>query len=234
VPGGSLAAHGHYRVGWPFWVSHNEFRVSRRCLTFPVPGPTQMDDAVLRAMARWPNVPDVYGWLSLDKRGEWRLKGGTIGNEGLRAFISRNYLRTPDGCYVFQNGPQRVFVALAYTPWVLDIDGSGALRTHTAAAAVLSGRGWMDESGALLLETDAGIALVDDRDLEQLTAAMLNVNGQVMSDDEQIQAVELLLGPEHHKLSLRWGGQRIDLDFVDSNDVAAKFNFEPEPVPGDE
>ena len=27
-----------------------------------------MDDAVLRSMAKWPNVPDVYGWLSLDRR----------------------------------------------------------------------------------------------------------------------------------------------------------------------
>jgi hypothetical protein len=32
-----------------------------------------MDDNVLAAMARWPDVPDVYGWLSLTEHGQWRL-----------------------------------------------------------------------------------------------------------------------------------------------------------------
>jgi hypothetical protein len=32
-----------------------------------------MDENVLAAMARWPNVPDVYGWLSLTEQGQWRL-----------------------------------------------------------------------------------------------------------------------------------------------------------------
>lgn len=34
---------------------------------------TTMDENVLAAMARWPNVPDVYGWLSLTELGQWRL-----------------------------------------------------------------------------------------------------------------------------------------------------------------
>ena len=191
----------------------------------------KMDDAVARAMARWPNVPDVHGWLSLDRRGQWRLKGGTIGNEPLRAFISRNYLRMPDGCYVFQNGPQRVYVALEYTPWVLGIDGTGILRLHTGAGAVLTGSAWMDEDGALLLATHVGIALLDDRDLEQLSAEMLGPNGQRLSDDEQLDAVELLLGPEHRKLTLCWHGQSIEVDFIASGDVSARFDFQPEPTP---
>lgn len=32
-----------------------------------------MDANVLAAMARWPDVPDVYGWLSLTENGQWRL-----------------------------------------------------------------------------------------------------------------------------------------------------------------
>lgn len=35
-----------------------------------------MDDTVLAAMARWPNVPDVFGWLSLSSTGQWRLHPG--------------------------------------------------------------------------------------------------------------------------------------------------------------
>ncbi|HEV8259130.1 MAG TPA: DUF2946 family protein [Burkholderiales bacterium] len=28
-----------------------------------------MDEAVLRSIAKWPNVPAVYGWLQLKRRG---------------------------------------------------------------------------------------------------------------------------------------------------------------------
>ncbi len=33
-----------------------------------------MDDIVLQAMAKWPNVPDCYGWLGLDNRGNWYMR----------------------------------------------------------------------------------------------------------------------------------------------------------------
>ena len=69
-----------------------------------------VDAVVLRAMAKWPNVPAVFGWLSLDRRGRWLLRGEPIGNAAARQFISRNYQSDPHGRWFFQNGPQRVFV----------------------------------------------------------------------------------------------------------------------------
>ena len=33
-----------------------------------------MDEMVVRSMAKWPDVPDVYGWLSLDRRGNWLIR----------------------------------------------------------------------------------------------------------------------------------------------------------------
>ena len=33
-----------------------------------------MDDIVKQAMAKWPQVPDCYGWLGLDARGNWYLR----------------------------------------------------------------------------------------------------------------------------------------------------------------
>lgn len=33
-----------------------------------------MDDIVRQAMAKWPNVPDCFGWLALDARGDWYLR----------------------------------------------------------------------------------------------------------------------------------------------------------------
>src|SRR3954465_15829874 len=82
-----------------------------------------MDEIVARSLARWPNVPAVYGWLSLDRRGNWRIKGEKIGNPALREFISRNYQPDERGQWYFQNGPQRVYVSLAYAPLVVHYEG---------------------------------------------------------------------------------------------------------------
>jgi hypothetical protein len=125
-----------------------------------------MDEIVARSMARWPDVPAVYGWLELDRRGGWRIKGERIGNAALREFIGRNYLRDERGCWFFQNGPQRVFVSLAYTPLVVHYDGE-ALLDHCAQPFSPSSF-LQDEEGSVLVEGERGIALLDDRDLERL------------------------------------------------------------------
>ncbi|HEV7478182.1 MAG TPA: DUF2946 family protein, partial [Burkholderiales bacterium] len=90
-----------------------------------------MDEIVARSMAKWPNVPAVYGWLSLDRRGSWRIKAERISNVALREFIARNYQADERGCWYFQNGPQRVFVELAYTPLVVHYEDE-ALLDHCA------------------------------------------------------------------------------------------------------
>jgi len=82
-----------------------------------------VDEIVARSLAKWPNVPAVYGWLALDRRGNWRIKGEKIGNAALRDFIGRNYQADEKGRWYFQNGPQRVFVSLAYTPLVVRYEG---------------------------------------------------------------------------------------------------------------
>ena len=122
-----------------------------------------MDETVLRSMAKWPDVPDVYGWLSLDRRGNWLLKGERIGNQALKDFISRNYNSDPQGRWYFQNGPQRVFVALAYTPLVLHFE-SDALFDH-CGRPFLPEQAFLDEEGSVLMLGKQGIGLLDDRDL---------------------------------------------------------------------
>ena len=89
-----------------------------------------MDEIVIRGMLKWPNVPAVYGWLSLDRRGSWMIKNVSgrferIANAAVNDFIGRNYAVDEEGRWYFQNGPQRVFVALDYTPWVYRLDDSG-------------------------------------------------------------------------------------------------------------
>ena len=188
-----------------------------------------MDDAVVRAMTRWPDVPDVYGWLSLDRRGQWRLQGGTIGNRGLRSFISRNYLQTPQGAYIFQNGPQRVFVSLEYTPWVASLDGTQQLRLHTGDLLPHFEHAWMDEHGAVMLSTGHGPALVDDRDLEILTARMYSATGQRLDDEGQALAVDILLQGIDEHLKLEWQGCRVPLSPVRSESIPHAFAFVQAP-----
>jgi hypothetical protein len=125
-----------------------------------------VDELVLRGLAKWPNVPAVYGWLSLDRRGQWRIKGERIANPALREFIARNYEADPQGRWYFQNGPQRVYVRLDYTPLVVRYEGD-ALKDQCGrdfrAQAML-----VDDGGSVLVEGENTVALLDDRDLARV------------------------------------------------------------------
>ncbi len=126
-----------------------------------------MDDIVRQALSKWPNVPHCTGWLLLDRRGEWRLRddaaqaagelGSPIRHAALNAFIGRNYECDAQGQWFFQNGPQRVYVELAYTPWVVRLaerDGQLALTDQTGAPFEPD-EAWLDDAGGVLFR-DAG------------------------------------------------------------------------------
>lgn len=144
-----------------------------------------MDEMVLRAMARWPDVPAMHGWLRLDRRGQWLLidrgqpgfdealhgGGSPITSPPIVDFIGRNYARDDDGRWFWQNGPQRVFVDLDVAPFVLRVLGdapSQQLVTHTGYPVSRIDRVLATEDGILLLDTDLGPGAIDDRDLAAL------------------------------------------------------------------
>jgi len=147
-----------------------------------------MDDHVLRAMARWPDVPAVWGWLRLDRRGRWMLvdrgragfveardgAGSPITNPQIVEFIGRNYAADPAGRWYWQNGPQRVYVDIETAPLVLRVlgpPGDPHLVTHTGRPVGRVDDGWLGPSGEALLLTDAGPAVVHDLDLAALDLA---------------------------------------------------------------
>ncbi len=145
-----------------------------------------MDEQVLRSMRRWPDVPACAGWLALDARGDWwirdaqalpwprRADGGLeragasrLLHAGLRAFVARNYQQGEQGCWVFQNGPQQVFVELEAAPLVLRLQverGHAQWTAHTGAACRVA-QAWLDEPGRLWLRTDIGPALLHSLDM---------------------------------------------------------------------
>jgi hypothetical protein len=183
-----------------------------------------MDEIVKRAMQKWPNVPNVFGWLSLDRRGNWRVKGRTggferIGNRAVVDFIGRNYTRDEKGRWFFQNGPQRVFVLLDYTPFVFRLAADGAsFETHTGTPAGQVRGAWLDENGELLLEAEAGLGVVQDRDLAQLR--LVDETGRPIEDEGQMSGT----------LALDFGGRQIAVTQIRANDVAARFGFDPKPA----
>ena len=141
-----------------------------------------MDEIVKQALKKWPNVPHCYDWLALDARGDWymrderiqhagpfpQVKGSRIQHEKLREFVERNYLHDDAGCWFFQNGPQRVYVALEAAPWVWRLaagEASTAITSHTGLPAKYRSA-WLDEHGRLFLATDLGLGVVHTLDME--------------------------------------------------------------------
>ena len=153
-----------------------------------------MDAQVLAALARWPNVPAAYGWLSLSVRGQWRLhpRGQGWGNAGdepgeaitspqIQAFIGRNYLCDDAGRWFFQNGPQRVYVRLDGAPWILSLhpeNGRPSLQTHTGIAYGPVQHWWLSPGGCLYAQSAAGAGLVSDRDLASVLDALRRIDGE--------------------------------------------------------
>lgn len=138
-----------------------------------------MDPSVIAAMTKWPNVPDCRGWLSLDRRGRWRLQGSPVVHAGLVEFIGRNYTcgeANSGGAWFMQNGPQRVWVELAATPWIFRLQ-DGLFVTHTGASAGEVEAAWLVDGEALCLRTGHGFGLIDDRDLHALIECIRRPDG---------------------------------------------------------
>ncbi|CAN7236577.1 MULTISPECIES: DUF2946 family protein [unclassified Acidovorax] len=137
-----------------------------------------MDDIVKQALAKWPNVPDCYGWLGLDARGRWYMrddrtqavgpfpqaKGSLLQHEKLIDFIHRNYEADEAGQWFFQNGPQRVYVELEATPLVWRLAADGSVTSHTGKPTTVE-QCLLDAQGRVYLATPLGLGLVHTLDV---------------------------------------------------------------------
>ena len=161
-----------------------------------------MEDWVQRSLARWPNVPALFGWLALDRRGRWLIQGELISRPQIIETINRNYAADEQGRWYFQNGPQRVFVELEATPLIWRVNADHSLHDQLGRAARWQSC-WLDEQGRLYLQTDTGFGLVHSMDtgyaadaieqgrwpLQDVLAADLPLRfGYVMSPQLQQQA----------------------------------------------
>jgi hypothetical protein len=141
-----------------------------------------MDAAVIAAMAKWPNVPAVYGWLSLTARGEWRLKGERVQHGGLAAFFGRNYGHDEQGRYFVQNGPQRIYVELQSAPYVVRRE-SEQWHRQPDGACLAADAAYLSAEGELFLQLDGELALLDDREWLDLANQLTDKAGQPLSEE---------------------------------------------------
>jgi len=195
-----------------------------------------MDDIVKQAMAKWPNVPHCYGWLALDARGGWRMRdeaaqragaaGDRLNNPALVGFINRNYGHDERGNWYFQNGPQRVYVNLEATPFIVRTDPQQGLVLQTGQALANVERVFLSDAGAVLFRAGETVAQLDDRDVAQVLSK-LELDGQAASDEAVMAWLESGAG----KLTLPWNGKRFEVERVAAAELPQRFNFNQRPTP---
>ena len=197
-----------------------------------------MDENVKLAMAKWPNVPYCYGWLSLDACGNWRMRderaqalglaGDKIAHAALLGFINRNYTSDEQGRWYFQNGPQRVYVTLETTPYIARTDPMQGFILHTGEPIPIIDRAWMTETGQFLLEAAEKVAMVDDRDMARCMESLC-IDGEAISDE---RLLEWLNRPEGGAtLSLKQASGQVPVQHLAHHAIAANFGFVQVPQP---
>ena len=185
-------------------------------------------------MAKWPNVPNCYGWLALDARGAWRMRdetaqradapGDKLNNAALVGFINRNYARDERGCWYFQNGPQRVYVNLEATPFIARTDPAQGFMLHTGEAMTAPEQVFMLEAGSILLRAGEHLAQLDDRDVAQLLQAM-ELEDRPVTDEGLLAWLEGGSGT----LTLRWQGREMAVERLAANEAPQRFGFVQRP-----
>lgn len=198
-----------------------------------------MDEIVLKSMAKWPNVPDVFGWVELDRRGNWSIKNQRVSNPAISEFIGRNYQADERGRWFFQNGPQRVFVSLAYAPFVCSTHPTGAstrLVTHTGSILEQITGAWLDEDGTVILRwPGGGVGTLCDRDLAEVAAWFTDAAGRPLGDETVTKAFGSRAAHGTSGIWLGYGGKRVPVGRVIADKVPTKFGFDrcPRPEPGE-
>lgn len=190
-----------------------------------------MDEWVKRALAKWPDVPALYGWLRLTRRGRWLIKGELITNPKIVRVINRNYDCDDQGRWFFQNGPQRGYIALDYAPFTLrnmaeDITNE-VLQTHNELQVSSATAAYLDEEGSFVLATQHGPGLISDDDLDWVLSR-LQQDGSAVSEDQLATALVVASGGET-QLQLHAFDQVLPVTRCDASEIPKVLGFAREP-----
>lgn len=207
-----------------------------------------MDEYVVRSLVKWPSVANCFGWLALDRRGAWRMRddyaqahelpGDVIQHKALNAFIARNYASDTEGRYFFQNGPQRVYVNLDATPWVVRMiptgNGEDPWQFQTQCDSLLAPTtAFMDEVGRVLIEGNLTQTICTEpatnqfTEIERLSIALLH--------DHDIELFSDLASLGTSVCALEgtwfWQGRKLKLEPITAVEIQSRFRFQAYPRP---
>jgi hypothetical protein len=158
-----------------------------------------------------------------------QLAGSVIQHTTLNEFISRNYACDSLGRYFFQNGPQRVFITLDATPFIVriiptengpqlltqcgtEIKPQGALSDEKGNIYIT---GFMPQSlseqieSAVFTKTESlSVALLHDHDLD-----LFSDQSKVLEDACSFRG------------SWQWKGKDLPLEPIHSTELSQRFHF---------
>ena len=198
-----------------------------------------MDEQVLRSLIKWPNVPHCFGWLALDRRGQWRMRdefaqanqlaGSVIQHAALNEFISRNYACDSLGRYFFQNGPQRVFITLDATPWIVRIipSESGPQLLTQCGTQIKPQGALSDEKGNIYITGIIVQSLSDQIDstvfsqIESLSVALLHDHDLDLFSDQS----KVMEDACSFRGSWQWDGKELPIEPIHSLELSERFRF---------
>ena len=195
---------------------------------------------------KWPNVPDCYGWLALDRRGQWRMRdeftqenhlpGQIIKHVALNECIARNYACDELGRYFFQNGPQRVFITLDATPWIVRIipSDSGPHFCNQCHQTMEPAAALSDEKGNIYIVGNVTQSVYDNSNTGD---QFIKREGQTIAllHDHDLDYFSGLAKLREEACSFggswNWQGEQLPLDPIHSEELASRFNFKAKPQP---
>ena len=198
-----------------------------------------MDEQVLRSLIKWPNVPHCFGWLALDRRGQWRMRdefaqakqlaGSVIQHAALNEFISRNYACDSLGRYFFQNGPQRVFITLDATPFIARmIPSESGPQLLTQCGTEIKPQGALsDEKGNIYITGKISQSLSDRVDgtiftkTESLSVALLHDHDLDLFSDQS----KVMEDACSFRGSWQWNGKDLPIEPIHSLELSDRFHF---------
>ena len=202
-----------------------------------------MDEQVLRSLIKWPNAPHCFGWLALDRRGQWRMRdefaqanhlaGSVIQHAALNEFISRNYAHDSLGRYFFQNGPQRVFITLDATPWIARIIPSetGHQLLTQCGTEIRPDGALSDEKGNIYITGLILQSLSDQIDgavftkTESLSVALLHDHDlDLFSEQSKVQEDACSF-----RGTWQWEGKDLPIEPILSAELSERFQFVKAP-----
>lgn len=208
-----------------------------------------MDDQVLRSLMKWPNVPDCFGWLALDRRGQWRMRDEftqqnrlpdqVIQHAALNDFITRNYACDELGRYFFQNGPQRVFITLDATPWIVRIIPSdqGIDLLTQCHSAIHPDSALSDENGNIYIVGSVNQTIYDSSSNSKDRKSFLKRDMQTIAllHDHDLDHFSELATLREEACSFGgswlWQGKQLPLDPIHSQELATRFKYQATPQP---